>query len=126
MTFKYQDDRSNARYSYTGKKRDGRKIYFVEESFSYEHGKFLIVVPRGFLTDLASIPSIPFMPKPGASLWDDAAIVHDRALHSSYNITREEADDLFYYALLDRGCTRFTATVLWLAVRIGSFIFGEK
>lgn len=126
MPFIYFDGRDNAAYEPTGESRDGRPIYCVTASFGYLvrfGGKLHSVnVPNGFLTDLASIPSLPFMPKPGGSLWDDAAIVHDVAcIEARKGIrTRREADAIFYHALRERGCRAYTAWVFWAAVRIGS------
>lgn len=124
MTFKYLNGKSNATYWPTGQVRDGRPLYMVTEPFSYWDNNFRhprIDVPEGFITDLASIPTIPFMPNPDGTLWDDAAIVHDAALTQVRN--RARADVMFYNALRERGCSAFTATVFWAAVRVGG-MFG--
>lgn len=123
MPFKYLNGRNNAVYWPTGQVEDGRPYYMVTEPFSYCDPKFRyprIDVPEGFITDLASIPTIPLMPNPGGTLWDDAAIVHDVALTKLSN--HAHADAIFYYALLERGCSVFTATVFWSAVRVGSIV----
>ncbi len=128
MPFNYVSGRSNARYEPIEKKRDGRQLYRVLEPIIYRTDlkgeMFIIFVAEGFVTDLASIPSLPFMPKPGGSLWDDAAIVHDQAcLDARANlITRVQADAIFYYALRDRGCNVITSTVFWAAVRAGHLV----
>jgi hypothetical protein len=128
MPFIYPSGGSNARYEPTGERRNGRPLYCVTTRFSYwtilEDRPLEVVIAPGFVTDLASIPSLPFMPNPAGSLWDDAAIVHDYLLRAvaggRYVITYAQADAIFYDALLDRGCTRFTAWVFWAAVRLNS------
>jgi len=124
MPFHYANGRDNAAYEPTGQTKGGRPVYCVTESFSYSHGQMKIVVPVGFLTDLASIPTLPFFPNPAGTLWDDAAIVHDAALRdvAAGDMTRREADAIFFYALRDRGCSRFTAWVFWAAVRLNGAI----
>ena len=130
MPFFYENGGNNARYEFTGKRRDRRRVYKVIEGFSYWTNKVggrdgvRIVVKAGFETDLASIPSLPFLPNPGGSLWDDAAIVHDMALVAAAKgfLTYAEADAVFYYALRDRGCSVFTAALFWAAVRLRAAI----
>lgn len=128
MPFIYPNGGDNARYEPTGEIRDGRPLYCVMEWFSYwtrfDGVLIKVVVAPGFITDLASIPSLPFLPNPGGTLWDDAAIVHDQALHDAAagGLTYADADAIFYHALRERGCTVFTATVFWLAVRIKSIL----
>jgi hypothetical protein len=128
MPFIYPDGGNNARYESTGEICDGRPLYCVVEGFLYRTAlgreRVTVAVEAGFITDLASIPSLPFLPNPGGTLWDDAAIVHDQALHDAAagELTRAEADVIFYRALRDRGCSVFTATVFWLAVRIKSIL----
>jgi hypothetical protein len=127
MPFKFSGGHDSAAYRWAGYKRDGRRYYIVTEAFGYEcwvRGAFCrVAVPEGFRTDLASIPSLPFMPKPGGSLWDDAAIVHDAAVCAKVLgrklFSRAQADAIFCHALRERGCSCFTATIFWLAVRIG-------
>lgn len=132
MPFIYSSGGRNAAYYPTGKVRDGRPIYCVTHSIIFHTSKVgklgtIIVVPEGFLTDLASIPTLPFFPNPGGSLWDDAAIVHDKACleADADKMTFKEADAAFYHALRERGCNVFTAVVLWLAVRANHLVKGQ-
>jgi hypothetical protein len=131
MPFCYLNGENNASYEPTGEVRDGRRLYRVTSGFTYKTtlggGWVKIYIDPGFISDLASIPSLPFFPKPGASLWDDAAIVHDDALEQAAVgiFTYAEADAIFYHALRDRGCSVFTAAAFWAAVRVNS-IFRRK
>lgn len=128
MPFHYSNGRDNAAYEPTGQTKGGRPVYCVTEWFCYWASlggvHVCVDVPPGFLSDLASIPLLPFMPNPAGTLWDDAAIVHDAALRdvAAGDMTRREADAIFFYALRDRGCSRFTAWVFWAAVRLNGAI----
>jgi hypothetical protein len=134
MPFTYSNGHDNAAYRQAGYTANGRRYYVVTEAFGYECwvGDVLcrVTVPVGFQSDLASIPSLPFMPKPGGSLWDDAAIVHDAAVCAKVLgrklFSRAQADAIFYYALRERGCSQLTATIFWLAVRLGALFKVEE
>lgn len=81
--------------------------------------------PRGFITDYASVPSV--IPRwfidQDAPFIRDASVIHDY-LYSDvckYRLTREEADAVFYRAMLGL-CKGYWDTVraksAWLAVRL--------
>lgn len=132
MPFVYASTKHNASYYPTGETVNGRAIYCLTQSVAYYASRVgkngtIVVAPEGFLTDLASIPALPCFPRPGGSLWDDAAIVHDRACHqmNAGEMKARDADAIFYYALRDRGCSVFTATVLWLCVRANHLLKGQ-
>lgn len=93
-----------------------------------------IVVPRGFVTDLASIPAPfrPFFKRNGKSR--KAAILHDWcyavALPSPVNrervMTREEADALFRDALAVCGVWPPARPLYWSGVRLGGWRAWQK
>ena len=105
--------------------------YIVAEdfkvSFDLEEERKCVVVPRGTLTDLSSIPR-PFRwfaGRVGPHL--EAAIVHDY-LYIAWQVMNQEkeakrcyrdyADDLMFHAMWKAGM-RFKASVLYCAVRLG-------
>jgi hypothetical protein len=118
---------ANIPYEPTGGFGDGRALYCVTGKTTYltPDCKVKIEVPAGYVTDLASIPKLLLL-SPKSSLWDDAAIVHDKACDDARDgrITRRQADAVFYHAMRERGCTLFTATVLWTSVRFYSLTQG--
>ena len=75
-------------------------------------------VPSGFKTDLASIPRIMW-PVFAPSDYDSigASVLHDWHYCCDNNVTRQKADDIFYFALRDQGMNCPKAYVYWLAVR---------
>lgn len=104
--------------------KDGRKLFTLDAEFPYcdvETGK-LIVVPRWYVTDFASVPwyGQGFVDPQGPTA--RAAIVHDWLYTIGEPGKRQEADDIFLRAMLKYGVPPFQANVAYKAVRIG----GEK
>ncbi|MEL6493562.1 MAG: DUF1353 domain-containing protein [Cyanobacteria bacterium J06623_7] len=127
------------------KTKDGK--YRLVEDWQLEHDRIvpILIVPKGYKTDLASIPK---WAKPLFGLWtllsqrritkgdgwkrglyDKAAVAHDYiwdygCLQTSYGkefpFTREESDRLFYEICLAVGVYPKTAFLMYVAVRIYS------
>lgn len=98
--------------------------WVVLSAFEWRSDDAHVVVPRRFITDLASIP------RPLRGLLDVAgpsrepAVLHDwlycrQADAEGAPVTRRQADDLFRAALRAKGVSAATATVYWLGVRVG-------
>lgn len=82
-----------------------------------------VTVPAGFITDLASIPRpLWSILSPRYSLFIAPAIFHDYLYQCPHIFTRKEADEIFYFALLANGVTRFTSFKFFVAVRIFGWI----
>lgn len=96
------------------------KFYEVLEDIHYING---LVVPKGFITDSASIP-VEFQDiigKPDDLRYRDASILHD-FLYSKYNtygISRLEADTMAFELSLQTGCDENTALLMFSGVRVG-------
>lgn len=77
-----------------------------------------IYVPVNFITDMASIPRLPFvyMALNGAS--DMPAVLHD-SLYSAGIFPRKFADDLFREACLSIGLPVWQVQLLYMGVRLG-------
>lgn len=110
----------------------------VLEDFIYT--RYNMVVPEGFVTDLASIQSLRFiLPSMYALLsgyGDRAAVVHDYLYRrrgyivdepdrlvgdrSSQVVTvsRKQADQIFKQALRDEGVARWRAAIFYFGVRV--------
>jgi len=76
-------------------------------------------VPKGFETDLASIPRLlwPIF-APQYSGFVAPAILHDYLYRCNNNITRQFADEVLYSALITEDVTAFTASKFYLGVRL--------
>lgn len=81
------------------------------------------IIPKGFETDLASIPRI-FWPilAPQYSGFVAPAILHDYLYRCNNHLTRKFADEVLYSALIIEDVTAFTASKFFVAVRV----FGES
>jgi len=81
-----------------------------------------VCVPKGFLTDGASVPSfawrLTYPPRHPRVI--EAAVLHDYlyATHAG-GVTRLQADQIFYAVLLAEGATRWKARLMYAGVRIG-------
>lgn len=82
-------------------------------------------VPAGFITDLASIPRIfrGVLDINGKSR--RAAVLHDW-LYCSHKLPRNEADNIFYLALVSEGMSKALARVYWSGVRTGGWLYYGK
>lgn len=89
------------------------------EDFKYQVGKLLITVPKGFVTDFASIPKFLRFIIPHRGKYDEAAVVHD-FLYSEYNTTginRKLADKIFNFIMKECGVSCAKRKALYLGVR---------
>ncbi len=95
--------------------------WVVERNFVYQIGNspIAISVPRGFVTDFASIPqtfwSLGLTPN---STYSRAAIVHDY-LYWTQGCTRLQADNLFLIAMKESRVGTVTRDAVYQGVRLG-------
>jgi len=96
-----------------------------------------IIIPKGFITDGASVPRVLWrLAPPIHATHLAAAIVHDylyrcrRLPHVEVSTTfvdsRAVADAVFYEALVFLGMSRIKARVMWLGVRVGGGFGSNK
>ncbi|RNM06860.1 DUF1353 domain-containing protein [Dickeya undicola] len=95
--------------------------WVLMEDITYQIGEsgHTITVPKGFVTDFASIPK---------TLWSfglsqhgpysKAAIIHDY-LYWSQGCTKEQADNILAIAMKESGVSEKTATIIYIGVRLG-------
>ena len=99
--------------------RDGRGTWKLLGRLEYgSQIAGLIVVPAGFVTDLASVPRMPFAYLLTGGIGHAAAVVHD-LLYTTHQVSRKVADDVFHEALLSLGIPGWQAWLMWAGVRIG-------
>lgn len=116
--------------------RNGRSLWAVQRALEYQAGdnpEELIVVPPGFVTDLASVPQLVWTFYPPDGPWAKAAVIHDFLYwtkgtgewHDHVGITRDkpysrkEADDILKEAMADRKVGKWERFVIWSSVRLG-------
>ncbi len=97
-------------------------LWKIEREITYHVGspdsKDVIVVPKGFITDFASVPWPANMLIPLSGNHNMAAVVHDY-LYCVQTRTRLESDKIFLEALTVLGVNWFKRQIMYRAVRIG-------
>jgi len=114
----------------------GRSLWGLHDPLTYtpSNAAHTIAVPKGFVTDLASIPRWGWILLPPDGPWVKGAVIHDFLYatrgtgvwkkHPSGNsraepYSRAEADWILRDALRNRGVDIVRRNIIWLAVRIG-------
>lgn len=89
------------------------------------HDGRAFVIPRGFITDLASIPRLvrPVLDQNGTSR--RAAVLHD-FLYCRQTTSRADADELFDEAMELDGVGRVERTLMYAGVRVGGWLYWNK
>lgn len=104
-----------------------RVVPFVDWDFYYLDGALewkpnpgqklvSVKVPKGFVTDLASVPSILWAKYPPMGRYAYAAIVHDY-LYWEQSTSRADADQIFKVAMKDAGVDSATMSDFHIALR---------
>lgn len=95
--------------------------YEVEEDITYNIFGGKLIVPKGFQTDLASIPSAFQNVIPKCGLYNASAILHDYlySAESIYGINKSDSDIIFYEVMLNCGVDIKLAQLMYQAVKIG-------
>ena len=106
---------------------DGYSYRTGEILLAYIDGE-LVTVPKGFITDLASIPRWYWsIISPARSDLILGAIVHDYLYSCHHEMTRKNADAILYNLLIANGVDEYTAKKFYLAVRVfGSSHYGSE
>lgn len=81
----------------------------------------LIVVPKGFITDFASVPRLPLAYLLFGNKGHFSAIVHDW-LYSTQMFERRVCDQVFKEALEAEGLNKFEIWMMFAGVRIGGWV----
>ncbi|HSW19537.1 MAG TPA: DUF1353 domain-containing protein [Ramlibacter sp.] len=104
---------------------DGRGTWSLSTPLVYESdvARRTIVVPAGFVTDLASVPRLPFAYLLTGGIAHSAAVIHDwlYTVHAigSQPIDRATADAIFREAARMCGASAFQAWLMYQGVRLG-------
>lgn len=98
------------------------KYWVLQEPLLYEHPKTgeTVEIPRGFVTDLASVPRLFWTAFPPCGKYTSAAVLHDYLYWiNSPKCDRKCADDILLLAMKEAGVDAFTSTSIYSAVRVG-------
>jgi len=106
--------------------RGDSRCFRLTARFRYRSSKGLIEVPKGFITDGASIPRAFWNILSPFGEYFAAAVVHDYLYStvSIYNFTRKEIDLLFKEGMYNAGINWVTRETIYYAVKMfGGFSF---
>ncbi|MFN2602557.1 MAG: DUF1353 domain-containing protein [Gemmatimonadaceae bacterium] len=78
----------------------------------------IVIVPRGFVTDYASIPRPLRILLPNNGEYGNATIVHDY-LYWRQDCTRSQSDNILAIAMKDEGVSDVTVRAVQIGVRLG-------
>jgi hypothetical protein len=96
--------------------------WMLESPLIHEIGKnspYIVIVPRGFVTDFASIPKplqILRGSLPSAGRYGNAAVVHDY-LYWRQDCTREQSDNIMEIAMMEAGVSLLERKLIHEGVR---------
>lgn len=111
-------------------------LYQLDEDYTYVYrnsktdSNVSITVPKGTLSDLASIPKILWNIIPRDGLATGPAETHDflygrkGVLDNGVKLSRADCDNVLRQALLDAGCSHIKVTAMYHAVRLFGWISG--
>lgn len=98
------------------------KYWVLKEDLEYEHPKTkrLVVVPKGFVTDFASVPRLFWVVFPPCGKYTPAAVVHDYLYWAQpVDCDRKCADDILLTAMGESNVDAVTRNSIYRAVRAG-------
>lgn len=103
--------------------RFSEPIYFLTAPISWipnpgQDAYQTVTVPKGFVTDFASIPRVFWSVLPPDGKYAYAAVIHDY-LYWTQERTREEADQILKMAMQDFKVGEVTINSIYTAVRVG-------
>lgn len=99
----------------------GSTRWEVEEDYKVVVLNNTIEIPKGFITDLASIPRIMWVVFPPFGRYTEAAVVHDY-LYINSELSRAKCDEIFFVLMLRNNVSYYKAKLLYRVVRLFGWI----
>jgi hypothetical protein len=100
----------------------GWKHWTLEQDFEEVSKGLHICVPKGFRTDLASVPRIFWSIIPPMGRYSQAAVIHDWLCENPSLVDRKKADEIFYDLMIKYKTYKWKAKLMYYAVRFYSII----
>jgi len=94
----------------------------VDEEYRTEVLGETIVIPQGFVSDLASVPRILWLFISPFGRYTEGAVVHDY-LYLRSDFSRKECDDIFLELMRRNRTNEFTAQLIYRAVRYFGWLY---
>ena len=104
--------------SYTSSKWELNENFFFY--FDESNKNIGIIVPKGFVTDFASIPRIFWSIIPPTGRYTKAAVLHDflYSIDSNYGLRRKQCDLIFLKAMKILKVKKWKRIIMYLGVRL--------
>ena len=99
---------------------DGTYWYLLEDFIWESKSGELITIPKGFVTDFASIPRPLWMWLPKWAKYGPASVVHD-FLYWEQNLSRLQADQIMLEAMQDLKVSPPIRTLIYAALRLAGW-----
>lgn len=96
---------------------DGRWIVTQPLIYQSDVAKQTFIVPRGFQTDMASVPRLPLVFLLAGDTSRQASVVHD-FLYSTHTVSREVADSVLREASAVTQVPAWRRWIMWAGVRV--------
>lgn len=93
-----------------------RREWIVTEEFRVQAGDRIIVIPKGRVTDLASVPRMPLTFLIAGDVAREGPVVHDELYGKRED--RAYADEVFYWCLVEEKVPEWICKAMWAAVRV--------
>ena len=103
---------------------DGWKHYILVEDFQEKTKIGTIRVPKGFRTDLASVPRFFWWIIPPMGRHTQAAVIHDHLCNIGH--PWKESAEIFYDLMIKYKTYKWKAKCMYYAVRIYGFVMRYK
>src|SRR3990167_4905100 len=99
----------------------GERLWRIEREFTYyigeENSNEFVIVPKGFITDFASVPRPFWFLFPPDGKYTQAAVLHDYILHEGI-YSYPKADYIFYEAMGVLKVPPWNRWIMYRAVQI--------
>jgi len=104
--------------------KSGAQLWRLSDSFAYSSdvAELDIVVPKGFITDFASVPRLPFIYSSLGNIAHMPAVLHDY-LYSTGLVSRKVADQVLLEAMEVSGISWGKRKLIYAGVRVGGGSF---
>lgn len=97
------------------------RFQLLQDLIYHTDCKSRYIVPRGFKTDLASIPRLVWAIFPPHDLYLSASVLHDYFCESDW-ISRKNGDKIFLEAMSHSNVPKWKRLCIYLAVRLFAII----
>lgn len=102
------------------KQVDGRN-YRLLRGFTYRSGPLSVKVPKGTVTDFASVPQFLWWGIPATGTYNAPAAMHDH-LYRTGAVSRVVADALFAESMAAVGVATWRRLAMYAGVRVGGWL----